>query len=207
MGRLALVALAAGAYGVLAHWLTVHAAASPWALLIVWGPLLLSLAGYAVAHRRWLMLAAAVGGLLFAAAAGRVTDLQRLYLLQHAGIHAALGMAFAATLRAGQVPMITRVALRVHGGHMPEAKHVYTRHVTVVWVLYFAAMVAASVSLYAWAPWAWWSAFANLVTPVAMLLLLVGEWRLRYWLHPEFERVPIATAMRAFRHRPATEAP
>ncbi len=207
MGRLALVALAAGAYGLLAHWLTVHAAASPWALLIVWGPLLLSLAGYAVASRRWLMLAAAAGGLLFVAVAGTVSDLQRLYLLQHAGIHAALGVAFAATLRAGQVPMITRVALRVHGGHMPEAKHVYTRHVTTIWVVYFAAMVVASLALYAWAPWAWWSAFANLVTPVAMLLLLVGEWRLRYWLHPEFERVPIATAVRAFRHRPAAEAP
>jgi hypothetical protein len=33
--------------------------------------------------------------------------------------------------------------------------------------------------------------------------MFVVEWRLRYWLHPDFERVPIATAMRAFRQSPA----
>lgn len=207
MGRLALVALAVIAYAVLAHWLTVHAAGSPWALAIVWGPVLLSLAGYAAAKRRWLLLLAAIGGLAYVAFAGSVSDLQRMYLLQHAGIHAALGAAFAATLRVGQVPMITKVALRVHGGQMPEAKHAYTRHVTVAWVVYFVAMVLVSLGLYAWAPWAWWSAFANLVTPVALVLMLVGEWRLRYWLHPEFERVPIATAMRAFRQAPAAGTP
>jgi uncharacterized membrane protein len=207
MGRLALVALGVAGYAVLAHWLTVHAAGSPWALLIVWGPVLLSLAGYAAAKRRWVLLLAAIGGLVFVAAAGSVSDLQRMYLLQHAGIHAALGAAFAATLRAGQVPMITKVALRVHGGQMPEAKHAYTRQVTVAWVAYFALMVLVSLGLYAWAPWAWWSAFANLATPVALVLMLVGEWRLRYWLHPEFERVPIATAMRAFRQAPAAGTP
>ena len=207
MGRLAVVALAVVVYELLAHWLTVHAAGSPWALAIVWGPLLLSLAGYAVAKRRWLLLSGAAAGLAYLVIAGSMSDLQRMYLLQHAGIHAALGIAFAASLRAGQVPMITRVALRVHGGHMPEAKHAYTRAVTQAWVTYFAAMVTASLALYAWAPWAWWSAFANLVTPVAMVLMMVGEWRLRYWLHPEFERGPIATAMRAFRQSPAAGAP
>lgn len=207
MGRLVLVALAVVAYEVLAHWLTVHAAASPWALVIVWGPLLLSLAGYAAARRRWWLLLAAIGGLVFVAVAGSVSDLQRLYLFQHAGIHAVLGLVFAATLLPGRMPMITKVALRVHGGRMPEAKFAYTRRVTQAWVAYFAAMVAASLALYAWAPWAWWSAFANLVTPAAMVLMLVGEWRLRYWLHPEFERVPITTAMRAFRQAPAAGTP
>jgi uncharacterized membrane protein len=118
-----------------------------------------------------------------------------------------LGLVFAATLRAGHMPMITRVALRVHGGRMPEAKHVYTRGVTQAWVAYFAVMTGASLALFAWAPWAWWSAFANLVTPVAMVLMMVGEWRVRYWLHPEFERVPIATAMRAFRRSQAAGTP
>ena len=207
MGRLALVAMAVVAYEALAHWLTVHAAASPWALVIVWGPLLLSLAGYAAAKRRWPLLLAAVGGLAFVAAVGSLADMQRMYVAQHAGIHAVLGLAFAATLRAGHMPMITRVALRVHGGRMPEAKHAYTRRVTQAWVAYFGVMAGASLALFAWAPWAWWSAFANLVTPVAMVLMMVGEWRLRYWLHPEFERVPIATAMRAFRQSPAAGTP
>ena len=51
-----------------------------------------------------------------------------------------LGLVFAATLRAGHVPLITRVALRVHGGRMPEAQHAYTRRVTQAWVMYFVCM-------------------------------------------------------------------
>jgi uncharacterized membrane protein len=207
MGRLAIVALAVVGYAVLTHWLTVHAAGSAWALLIVWGPVLLSLAGYAAARRRWLMLSATIGGLALVAVAGSVSDLQRMYLLQHAGIHAVLGLVFAATLRSAQMPMITKVALRVHGGHLSEPMHAYTRQVTVAWVVYFGFMVTTSLALYAWAPWPWWSAFANLVTPVAMVLMFVVEWRLRYWLHPDFERVPITTAMRAFRQSPAAGTP
>jgi uncharacterized membrane protein len=201
-----LMALAVAAYGVLAHWLMVHAASSPWAVLLLLGPLLLSFAGWALAQRRWGVLALALGGLGLAWAAGGVSDVNRLYVLQHAGIHAALALAFGLSLRVGGVPLITRVALRVHGGQMPAAKHAYTRQVTLAWTLYFAAMVAASLALYAWAPWSWWSLFANLLTPASLGLMMVGEWRLRYWLHPEFERVPIAVAVRAFRDTPAARA-
>ncbi|WP_439389639.1 hypothetical protein [Ideonella sp. YS5] len=207
MGRLAVVALAVVGYALLTHWLTVHAAGSAWALLIVWGPLLLSLAGYAAARRRWVMLSATVAGLALVAVAGSLSDLQRMYLLQHAGIHAVLGLVFGATLRPGHVPMITKVALRVHGDRMLPAMHTYTRQVTVAWVAYFGVMVSTSLALYAWAPWSWWSAFANLATPVALVLMFIAEWRLRYWLHPDFERVPITTAMRAFRQSPAAGTP
>lgn len=206
MLRLGLSAGAIAAYGGLAHWLMVHAAASPWAVLLLLGPLLLSFAAWALAQRRWGVLALAALGLAAAWQAGGVSDINRLYVLQHAGIHAALAAVFALSLRAGGVPLITRVALRVHGGQMPAAKHAYTRHVTVAWAGYFVLMVAASLGLYAWAPWAWWSVFANLVTPLSLVLMMAGEWRLRYWLHPEFERVPIATAVRAFRETPAARA-
>lgn len=206
MFRLALSAGAIAAYGALAHWLMVHAAASPWAVLLLLGPLLLSFAAWALAQRRWGVLGLVALGLVAAWQAGGVGDVNRLYVLQHAGIHAALAAAFALSLRAGAVPLITRVALRVHGGSMPPAKHAYTRHVTLAWAAYFAAMVAASLALYALAPWSWWSLFANLLTPLSLVLMMVGEWRLRYWLHPEFERVPIATAVRAFRETPAASA-
>jgi uncharacterized membrane protein len=203
MLRLSLSALAIAAYGAMAHWLMVHAASSPWAILLLLGPLLLSFAAWALAQRRWGALALALLGVIGAARAGGAADVNRLYVIQHAGIHGALALAFALSLGAGGVPLITRVALRVHGGRMPPAKHVYTRHVTVAWAVYFALMTAASLGLYAAAPWPWWSLFANLLTPLSLVLMMAGEWRLRYWLHPEFERVPIATAVRAFREMPA----
>jgi uncharacterized membrane protein len=206
MVRLALSAVALAAYGGLAHWLMLHAAASPWAVLLLLGPLLLSFAAWALSQRRWGVLALAVLGMLAAWWAGGAADVNRLYVLQHAGIHAALAAVFAMSLRVGGVPLITRVALRVHGGRMPPAKHAYNRHVTVAWAAYFVLMGVASLALYAWAPWAWWSLFANLLTPLSLGLMMAGEWRLRYWLHPEFERVPIATAVRAFRDTPAASA-
>lgn len=209
MWRPALSVLALVAYALFSHWLMVHAAGSPWAAAFLLGPLVASLAAYAAVRHQWVLLLVMVAGLgvlVFSALGGGVTELNRLYVLQHAGVHAALGIAFAATLRRGDVPMITRVALRVHGGQMPQAKHLYTRHVTQLWVGYFLAMVATSVVLYRFGAWTAWSLFANVGTPLSLVLLLGAEWRVRYWLHPEFERVPIATAMRAFR-RPAATAP
>ena len=44
--------------------------------------------------------------------------------------------------------------------------------------------------------------FANLLTPLAMVLMFVGEYLLRYRLHPEFERATLAQAMRAYSRRP-----
>jgi len=211
MWRPALSVLALVAYALLSHWLMIHAAGSPWAAAFLLGPLIGTIAAYAAVRRQWGLLAVAVAGLaalVFGALRGGFqggsTGLNPLYLLQHAGVHAALGCMFAATLRQGAVPMITGVALRVHGGQMPAAMHRYTRHVTALWVGYFFGTVAISVALYRFGSWTAWSLFANVGTPLALVLMLVGEWRVRYWLHPEFERVSIATAMRAFRRRAAT---
>ena len=61
----------------------------------------------------------------------------------------------------------------------------YTRKVTVVWSVYFVLMAALSIgAVPALAPFAAWAMFANLLTPLAMALLFVGEFLLRYRLHP-----------------------
>ena len=44
------------------------------------------------------------------------------------------------------------------------------------------------------------------MTPLAMVLLFVGEFLLRYRLHPEFERATLADAMNAYSQREATPA-
>jgi uncharacterized membrane protein len=123
---------------------------------------------------------------------------QGVFLAQHAGVHAALALWFAATLRPGHQPLISTLAQRVHGHLTPAMAH-YTRQVTRVWVLYFVAMAAVSLALYFGGQLRVWSLLVNAVTPVATLAMFVGEYGLRYWLHPEFERVGFGAAVRAFR--------
>lgn len=201
--RLAAGVLAAGAYAVLSHWLMLHAAGEPWAVAALFGPLLL--AGLAVALQRchWRMLAAlvlAVIGLVAVVARGGVGDVNRLYVLQHVGIHLALCGSFGATLSGGRLSLIGRVAEHVHGTLSP-AMAAYTRAVTRVWTLYFAAMALVSLWIYATGAWSTWSLLANVLTPIVIAALFVGEYLLRYRLHPEFERTTLSAAVRAYSRR------
>jgi uncharacterized membrane protein len=126
---------------------------------------------------------------------------QGLFLVQHAGVHGALALGFGWTLRRGRQPLISRLAERVHGSLMPAMAR-YTRQVTQAWVLYFAVTAVASVVLYLGGHLRAWSLLVNAVTPLATLAMFVGEYVLRYLLHPEFERVGFGEAMRAYRaHR------
>jgi len=75
----------------------------------------------------------------------------------------------------------------------------YTRRLTLAWTLYFAAMVVASLSLFLAGEFAHWSLLANILTPVFTAGFFVGEYFLRYRLHPEFERVSLQQVLRAWR--------
>lgn len=198
-GRFLLLALGGLAYAVLSHLLMVHAAAKPWAVAALMGPALVMLTGMALQrrHRVGLLLCVAAWAAVAAVAlAGGVGDVNRLYVLQHAGIHLGLGLSFAATLRS-RLSMIGEIAERVHGT-LPAPMVRYTRRVTAVWSVYFFAMALLSCWTYAVQPWHHWSLLANVVTPVALAVLFVGEYLLRYRLHPEFERATLADAWRAY---------
>jgi uncharacterized membrane protein len=193
----------AAAYALLSHVLMVHAARQPWAVAVLFGPLLLAVGG-AAWHKRHLPSAAAVLagvlGVSWVVARGGVDDVNKLYVLQHAGIHLALALGFAVTLSGAAVPVITAVAGRLQ--RMTPGLQDYTRGLTRLWALYFAAVTLLSVVLYALAPWPLWSFFANLLTPLSAAALLVGEYLVRYRLHPEFERVSLSAAVRAYRNPP-----
>jgi uncharacterized membrane protein len=173
----------------------------------IFGPLVVGV-GIAAVHRRHAPSALACVGLLallaWAVAQGGV-EVNRLYVLQHAGIHAALAWSFAITLRPGATPRITGFAERVHEQLTP-AMRTYTRRLTAVWVAYFGGMVVVSLALSALAPWAWWSFYANVLTPLAAVALFVGEYALRYRLHPEFERITMIRALRAYQGSDAAPA-
>lgn len=207
--RVVAAGLALAAYALLSHWLMVVAADRPWAVVVLLAPLLLAVAALALKQRHLPALAACAVAAAGLAAYMVLNDgrarVEHLYLLQHAGFHAALGLVFGATLRHGATPLVSVFALRVHGT-LSAALARYTRRLTGLWTAYFWAMVALSLALYAWAPWWLWSAFANLVTPVAAATLFVGEFLLRYRLHPEFERATLAQTLAATRGTPLVEA-
>jgi uncharacterized membrane protein len=79
----------------------------------------------------------------------------------------------------------------------------YTARLTRLWVAYFALMSLLCLALYLWAPWSWWSLFANLLTPLVAVGVFAGEHLLRYRIHPDFERVSIVQTVRAYRQASA----
>jgi uncharacterized membrane protein len=193
-------AAAALAYALGSHVLMTRAQDSPWTLAIVLGPLaVVGIASLWGAGQRALAIAALAAALLLALRAASAGLSGRwLYLAQHAGVHLALGAWFGSTLRAGAEPLVSALARRVHGGLGP-AMAAYTRNVTRAWTLYFAAMATTSVALFLAGDFTAWSLLANLLTPVLTLAMFVGEYLVRYRLHPEFERVGLAQAVRAYR--------
>ncbi|CAD5372045.1 conserved membrane hypothetical protein [Rubrivivax sp. A210] len=207
--RYAAAATALAGYALLSHLLMVHAAREPWAVAVLFGPLLLAVAGAGLARRQPLVLAACaalLALLVLVVLRGGVQDMQRLYVLQHAGIHLALALGFGITLRPGATPLISAIAARLHRTFTPEMQ-AYTRWLTGLWVRYFLAMVALSFAIYALLPWEAWSLFGNLLTPLAALAFFVGEHILRYRRHPEFERVTLRAAFEAYRAADAARRP
>jgi uncharacterized membrane protein len=206
--RIVAGALLGAAYVLACHWLMTRAPASPWNVVGVLAPMLVAIAiGAWRAGQRWLAGGAAllVAALCAQALLGLQSSAQLLYLAQHVGMNGFLALGFGSTLRAGHTPLITTLARRVHREFTP-AMALYTRHCTLAWTLYFVAIVAVSVVLYAFAPFDAWALFANLLSPLSVVLMFGAEYLLRYRLHPEFERASVADAIRSYLH-PAPKAP
>lgn len=208
--RYMVVGVAALAYLVASQWLMTRTPPSPWSAVALLTPMLVVLAvsAWRGGQRAWSLVAiGGVGALALQAARGGLAP-ERLYLAEHVAFHVFLALSFGMTLRRGKRPLIARLAERVHAGLTP-AKERYTRKVTVAWTIYFAAMAALSIGLYASAPFAAWAIFANVGTPLAVALMFGGEYLLRYRLHPEFERTSLQQMVHAYAHsgRPAPTPP
>ncbi len=206
LARMLALVCALIAYAVGSHWMMVHAPNHPAVVAVLFGPLLGAAGLSSWAQKQWLRLAFCVAALLVVAGTvwrGGVTDMHLLYVLQHGAIHAALAWLFAHTLRPSATPLISLMAQRVNQHYTPAVAQ-YTRRLTGVWVLYFVAMIGISALLYLLAPWPWWSLFCNVLTPVGAGLFFVLETLWRRWRHPEFERISMAQAVRAYRQATAT---
>ncbi|MEJ5988646.1 hypothetical protein WG902_01510 [Ramlibacter sp. PS3R-8] len=199
------VAVGALAYAAACYALMTRAQDSAWSLAITIGPLLVVSAAWAWnAGHRVLAVAGGLGAVLLGGvllglqgAGGQGIPSRWLYLAQHAGVHLALGAWFGATLWPGATPLVTALARRVH--EVTPAMEQYTRRVTLAWTLYFVVMAVTSLVLFALGDFAHWSLLANILTPVFTVAFFVGEYLLRYRLHPEFERVSLQRALHAYR--------
>ena len=191
----ALVAYALMSYALMAWWPD-----RVWSVAVLFGPMLVPifLGGLARRHVPTLLGATALTALLVAVVLRGGADVNRLYVLQHAAIHAMLASSFGITLRPGSTALITMMAGRIHT-HFTPAMQVYTRQLTALWVAYFVAMIVLSLALYLLAPWVWWSFFCVVLTPLAAVLFFVGEHFWRYHRHPEFERVTLGRVLQAWR--------
>lgn len=95
--------------------------------------------------------------------------------------------AFARSLRAGAVPLITQIATAVHGPPNPAlARH--TRQVTQLWVVVLALLFLITLLLTLSGRRTWWSVFTNAGSYLVMGLLFVGEFVYRRWRFPEHDR-------------------
>ena len=202
--RVAVALALVAAYAVASHLLMTHASNHPWTVAALFGPLLAAAAwsGWHTRQPRLLLgCAVALVVLVGVVARGGVDDVNRLYVLQHAGIHLALAFTFGITLRAGATPLIVAMGEKVHRVFTAEMR-AYARRLTLAWVIYFVGMVAVSLIVYALAPWPWWSLFCNLITPAAAVGFFVGEPVWRHWRHPHFEPVSLRAAWDAYQKHP-----
>lgn len=202
----ALAAVAAG-YVLVSQWLMTRAPASPWNVVAVVAPML-ALAAFLAWQRRQRALAAlallATAALVVLAWRGDRLAAGSIYVGQHVAVHVLLAFVFGLTLQRGREPLVSALARRVHG-RLTAPMEAYSRRVTIAWTTYFIAMAVLSLALYAFAPFAAWATFANLLTPLAIAVMFVGEYLLRYRLHPEFERATLAQAVRAYADRGSHE--
>ncbi|HYP86250.1 hypothetical protein [Variovorax sp.] len=195
--RLALWLAGGIAYAGLSHWMMLYHAAAPWALAALFAPLWLALVGLAAGRfgrLGALVVLLAGAACVYEIAHGQAGDPNRLYVLQHVGINAVLCAWFTSTLRPGRVSLIGEFARRIHP--LSAEQRLYTAKVTRLWALYFALMALASVSTYLILPFEAWSLLANVLTPLCVVALFLGEHFARYRLHPEFERSRLVDVLR-----------
>lgn len=84
------------------------------------------------------------------------------------------GVLFAASLRRGGEPVISRIA-RLERGELNAELAAYTRRLTWIWTFFFVLMVLLCVLLALSAPLPVWSLFANFINYLLVGLLFFGE--------------------------------
>ena len=94
--------------------------------------------------------------------------------------------------------MLTRFARYVHGEISPEVER-YTRQITVMWCVFFAAMATVSVSLFVLVSTDAWLFFANVLNLPLLVCAFVVEYAYRSLRFPNAPYPSLAATINAFR--------
>ncbi len=129
----------------------------------------------------WLLFAAITGALM--ATGGGI---YALYVPPLALLALAFS-GFAQSLADGRTPLVTQMALTIHGELSPQLLH-HTRRVTQLWALNLAAMFVLALVLSITGPRTVWSLFTNLINYLWMGAIFAGEYAYRRWRFPEHDR-------------------
>jgi uncharacterized membrane protein len=192
--------LACIGYQYLVHSSVSSAQAGPLHLVLMWLPLA-ALALWAMLRSQgkllWLAALSAAGVLVYL-----IEQRERMGLAASAGIsHAAaylfLLWVFGSTLARGREPMIARFARRVHGRLYPVMEKL-TRELTVAWCAFFAAQLAVSALLYAFAPLGAWSLFVNVLNLPLVALAFAGQVLYRNLRYPDCPRASLLQIVGSF---------
>ena len=149
-------------------------------IAIYWLAILLVLFSLRAAGRSGTSRVWAMAGLSAAAAVvlSAATDQQFVVYLPPVAVNAVLLATFLASLRGGDTPLITRLALLMDPD-LSEAGRRYTRRVTAFWAGYFLVMTVLAVAFAVFASMETWSLVANCLHYVLVPLLLAGEFAVR----------------------------
>jgi uncharacterized membrane protein len=123
-----------------------------------------------------------------------------LYPLPSVIIDLLLLWTFGRTLAPNREALVTRLARYVHGTLPPDIE-AYTRRVNWAWCVFFAAMAAASILLFAFTSLETWSLFANVLTLPLIALMFIVEYAYRVSRYRNFAHVSLFTAVKVFRDR------
>lgn len=122
-----------------------------------------------------------------------------IYFAQDTALNAGLALLFGSTLRRGEIPLCSRIALSLQPP--PTAPTLrYTRAVTWAWTVFFCAVAIISTLLFLAASQAVWSAFANLLYWPLLIAMFASEYGARLLLLPRDQRSGFWATIRAFSH-------
>ena len=144
-----------------------------------------------------LLLTGGLAGLLYTLWPLFKQNYALFYLVQESGIYSLLGLSFARSLMPNRVALCTQLADQVHGPLSPR-EVLYTRRVTLAWAVFFFAVAAASVLLYALAPFRIWSVYINFCMLPLVGAMFVAEYFVRRRALPETRRAGLLATIRVY---------
>ena len=103
---------------------------------------------------------------------------------------------FARSLRAGDMPIVTRVATKIRG-ELPDELKTYTRQVTQCWVAILMVMAVGSLLLAIFANPELWSLMTNIVQYLLMGSVFALEYSYRRWRFRHLQHESFATMIAA----------